>query len=58
MRTIRANLKHWIPAERTLVPERLTASYRVVPWVTQPGAPLHTRATFVVENGRPGAQPG
>ena len=23
MRTIRANLKHWIPAERTLVPERL-----------------------------------
>jgi alkaline phosphatase D len=33
----------------------LTASYRVVPWITQPGAPLETRATFVVEAGRPGA---
>ena len=41
-----------------VAPERLTASYRVVPWVTQPGAPLETRATFVVENGRPGAQAG
>jgi alkaline phosphatase D len=41
-----------------VAPERLTASYRVVPWVTQPGAPLQTRATFVVENGRPGAQAG
>lgn len=39
-----------------LTPERLTARYQAVPWVTQPGAPLQTRATFVVENGRPGAQ--
>lgn len=39
-----------------VAPERLTASYRVVPWVTQPGAPLETRATYVVESGRAGAQ--
>ncbi len=38
--------------------DRLTADYRVVPYVSQPGAPIDTRATFVVEDGRPGAQPG
>lgn len=31
MRTIRANLKHWIPAERTLVPERLVGYGRRSP---------------------------
>ncbi len=35
--------------------ERLTASFRAVPWVTQPGAPVETKATFVVEGGRAGA---
>ncbi len=39
-----------------VAPERLTARFRAVPWVTQPGAPLETRATFVVENGRAGAR--
>ena len=41
-----------------VAPERLTAQFRVVPWVTQPGAPLETRARFVVESGQPGAQAG
>ena len=36
-------------------PERLTADFRVVPWVTEPSAPLETRARFIVEAGRPGA---
>lgn len=39
-------------------PERLVADYRVVPYVTRPGAPVVTRSTFVVEDGRPGLQPG
>lgn len=29
------------------------ADYRTVPYVSRPGAPLHTRATFRVEAGRP-----
>ncbi|GGE29731.1 alkaline phosphatase D [Marinithermofilum abyssi] len=28
--------------------------YRVVPYVSRPGAPVHTRASFVVEAGNPG----
>jgi alkaline phosphatase D len=36
--------------------ESLTADLRVVPYVAQPGAPISTRAAFVIENGRPGAQ--
>lgn len=32
------------------------SDYRVVPYVSKPGAPLQTRASFVVEQGRPGAQ--
>jgi len=31
-----------------------TSEFRVVPYVSRPGAPLETRARFVVENGRPG----
>ncbi len=34
-----------------------TADFRVVDRVTTPGAPVRTRATFVVEDGRPGAVP-
>ncbi len=30
--------------------------YRVVPYVSTAGAPLETRASFVVENGKPGLQ--
>jgi alkaline phosphatase D len=40
-----------------LSPTRLLAHYRTLEYVTQPGAPLQTRASFVIENGRPGAQP-
>jgi alkaline phosphatase D len=37
-------------------PSRMTADFRVVPFVTKPGAPIETRASWVVEAGRPGAQ--
>jgi alkaline phosphatase D len=33
-----------------------TADFRVVDIVTTPGAPIRTRASFVIEDGRPGAQ--
>jgi alkaline phosphatase D len=36
--------------------EHLTAYFRAIPYISRPGAPLETRATFVVEQGRPGAQ--
>ena len=39
-----------------VTPEKWQSDYRVVDSVTKPGAPIRTRATFVVENGRPGAQ--
>jgi alkaline phosphatase D len=32
------------------------SDYRVVPYVTEPGAPVHTEASFVIETGRPGVQ--
>ncbi len=32
------------------------SDFRIVPYVTRPGAPVTTRASFVVEDGRPGAQ--
>lgn len=34
---------------------RMTARYRIVPYVQRPGAPVETLATFVVQDGRPGA---
>ena len=34
---------------------RLTADYRVVDVVTKPGGTVSTRASFVVESGKPGA---
>ena len=39
----------------TVTPERWQADYQVVEYVTRPGAPLITRASFEVEDGRPGA---
>lgn len=33
------------------------SDFRVVPFVTRPGAPVTTRASFVVEDGTPGAKP-
>lgn len=38
--------------------DRWTTDYRRVPFVTRPGAPVETAATYVVDHGRPGAQRG
>jgi alkaline phosphatase D len=38
--------------------EQWRSDFRVVPFVTRPGAPITTRASFVVEDGVPGAQAG
>ncbi len=40
----------------SLTTERWQSDYRVLETVSQPEAPISTRATFVVENGRPGAK--
>ncbi|WP_199432188.1 alkaline phosphatase D family protein [Qaidamihabitans albus] len=37
---------------------RWRSDFRVVPYVTRPGAPVRTRATYVVEDGRPGVREG
>ena len=47
--------------QRGYVRCRLTSAqwqsdYRIVPYVSQPDAPIATHASFVVENGRPGAE--
>jgi alkaline phosphatase D len=39
-----------------VTPDRLTAHYRVLEYVSKPGAPRQTRASFVIEDGRPGVQ--
>lgn len=36
-----------------ITPGAWRTDYRTVPYVSRPGAPLHTRASFVVESGRP-----
>jgi alkaline phosphatase D len=36
-------------------PEALRADYRVLEYVTRPGSPIKTRASFIVESGKPGA---
>ncbi len=38
----------------TLTPEKWQTDFRVLPFVTRPGAPISTVASLVVENGRPG----
>lgn len=38
----------------TVKPEVSTAEYRIVPYVTRPGAPVETRASFVIEHAKPG----
>jgi alkaline phosphatase D len=40
----------------TVTPSALTSDFRVLPYVSEPDAPIQTRASFIVENGRPGAQ--
>jgi alkaline phosphatase D len=37
-----------------ITPEQWRSDYRVVPYVSRPGAPVETRASFVVEAGQPG----
>ncbi len=44
----------WGPGGRRF--ESWTTEFRVVDTVEQPTSPAYTLATFVVENGRPGAQ--
>ena len=39
-----------------LKPKELRADFRVVEYVSKPGAPIKTRASFVVEDGGPGAK--
>jgi alkaline phosphatase D len=41
----------------TLTPRQWRSDYQVVEYVTRPGAPLVTRASFVVEDGQPGVKP-
>jgi alkaline phosphatase D len=41
----------------TLTADTWTSEYRIVPTVRERGMPATTLATFVVENGRPGALP-
>lgn len=40
----------------TVTPGQWKADYRMVEYVTRPGSPIHTRASFVVEDGQPGLQ--
>lgn len=40
----------------TVTPKEWKSDYRVVPYVTRPGAPIQTRASFVVEDGQAGVQ--
>ena len=39
-------------------PQKMTAEFRTVPYVTRRDAPLETQAVFVVEAGKPGVQAG
>jgi alkaline phosphatase D len=39
-----------------LMPKELRADFRVVEYVSRPGSPIKTRASFVVESGTPGAR--
>jgi alkaline phosphatase D len=40
-----------------ITPAAMRAHYRVVDYIRRPGSPIHTRASFVIEDGRPGATP-
>jgi alkaline phosphatase D len=40
----------------TVTPDAWRSDYRIVPFVSRPGAPIETKASFIVESGRPGAQ--
>ena len=53
--TYSADRRGYIVAAVT--PQTWTTHFRVVPWVTRPGAPVETRRSFVVEAGTPGMSP-
>ena len=40
----------------SMTPDRWQTDYRVMAFVEKPGGSIKTRASFVVENGRPGAE--
>ncbi|MDP8960929.1 MAG: alkaline phosphatase D family protein [Actinomycetota bacterium] len=40
-----------------VTPQRWRTDYRVVPYVSRPGAPVETRTSFIVEAGRSGMDP-
>ncbi|WP_100331941.1 alkaline phosphatase D family protein [Bacillus xiapuensis] len=39
-----------------VTPEQWQTDHLVLPYITKPGAPIKTRASFIVENGKPGLQ--
>ena len=39
-----------------VTPEKWMTFFRCTPFVDRPGAPIETKATFVIEEGRPGAK--
>ena len=39
-----------------ITPQVWTTDYQVLEYVTKPDSPISTRASFIVEDGRPGAQ--
>jgi alkaline phosphatase D len=39
-----------------VTPKQWRTDYQTIPYITRPGAPLNTRASFVVESGRPKLQ--
>ncbi len=41
----------------TLTPEYWRTDYRVHPYISRPGAPVYTRASFITEAGNPGLVP-
>ncbi|MBF6331611.1 alkaline phosphatase D family protein [Nocardia transvalensis] len=40
-----------------ITPERIRADFRAVPYVTRPDAPVENKASFIVEDRKPGLQP-
>ncbi|MFY1703559.1 alkaline phosphatase D family protein [Micromonospora sp. WMMA1923] len=46
------NLRGYV--RTTITPAQLAADFEVLPYVSRPGAPVHTRASFVVEDRVPG----
>jgi len=39
-----------------ITPKQMRTDFKVLDFVTRPGSPIHTRASFVVEDGVPGAK--